>query len=188
MTDLLETPWFPIRTQRLLLREFRADDYDDVHAFGSDTETVRYMDWGPNTPQVSRDRIALMLTAQAVWPRANIDLAVELVEQARVIGGVRLGLDGRGGADVGYTYGRPYWRRGYGYEAASALVTAGFETLKLHRIWATCDVRNAGSVAVLEKLGMRREGTLLKNLWVKGGWRDTHLYAVLEEEWAARRP
>lgn len=180
-------PWFPIRTERLLLREFWPGDYDDVHAYASDLQTVRFMPWGPNTPQVSRDQLNLRLGEQAVWPRAEVDLAVELVERRQVIGSIRLGLDRQGGADIGYSYGSAHWGQGYGYEAAAALVAVGFETLGVHRIWATCDVRNAGSIALLEKLGMRREGTLLKDQRVRDGWRDTHLYAVLDEEWAGRR-
>lgn len=181
------TPWFPIRTERLLLRAFHADDYDDVHAYASDMDTVRFMEWGPNTPQISRERLDFMLGEQAVWPRADISLAVELVEQRRVIGAARLALDGRDGAELGYSYGSAYWRKGYGHEAAVALTAAGFETLGLHRVWATCDARNQGSIAILEKLGMRREGTLRKNQQVRDGWRDTHVYALLDEEWGARR-
>jgi [ribosomal protein S5]-alanine N-acetyltransferase len=187
LTTLPETRWFPIRTQRLALREFRADDYDGIHAYASDMETVRFMDWGPNTPEISRARLDLMLKEQTQWPRADVNLAVELVEQSQLIGAARLSLDSLGGADLGYCYGSAFWRKGYGYEAAAALVTIGFEVLVLHRIWATCDIRNTGSIAVLEKLGMRREGTLRKNLQVRDGWRDTHLYAMLDEEWAARR-
>jgi len=187
MTTSPESPWFPIRTERLLLREFRADDCDDVHAYAADLDTVRFMDWGPNTLEATRERVDLMLTEQSAWPRAEVNLAVELIEQSRLIGATRLSLDGRGGADVGYCYGGAYWRKGYGYEAAMTVVTVGFETLRLHRVWATCDVRNGGSIAILEKLGMRREGTLSKNQQVRDGWRDTYIYALLDEEWAARQ-
>ena len=49
------------------------------------------------------------------------------------------------------------------------------------------DTRNAGSYAIMEKLGMRREGTILQNQPSRdGGWRDTYLYAVLASEWRAR--
>jgi RimJ/RimL family protein N-acetyltransferase len=54
------------------------------------------------------------------------------------------------------------------------------------KVSATCDIRNSGSIAILEKLGMRREGTLRKNQQARDGWRDTHIYALLDEEWAAR--
>ena len=69
-------------------------------------------------------------------------------------------------------------------EAARALLGAGFRHLDLHRVFATCDVRNTGSYAVMEKLGMRREGRLRRDRQVKGAWRDTYLYAILAEEFA----
>jgi len=77
-------PWFPIATERLLLREFAAEDLDDVHAYASDMDTVRFMEWGPNTPEISRERLRLTLEEQAVWPRREVNLAVEVVERKRV--------------------------------------------------------------------------------------------------------
>lgn len=186
MTAPRETPWYPVRTERLLLRGFHFEDHDDIHAYATDLQTVRFMEWGPNTLEVTRDHLARRIEEQAQWPRPHVSLAVELVEQRRVIGGLHLGLDGQGGADFGYCFGSPWWGRGYGFEAARALVGTAFGTLLLHRVWATCDVRNAGSIAVLEKLGMRREGTLRKNLLVRDGWRDTHVYGLLAEEWSAQ--
>jgi len=178
----LKKRWFPILTERLTLREFAENDYDAIHAYASDIETIRYMEWGPNTPDMTRERLDLTLKDQTVWPRDEVNLAVEVVETAQLIGAVRLTLDGKGGADFGYCYGSAFWRNGYGYEAASALVATGFNVLNLHRMWATCDARNQGSIAVLEKIGMRREDTLRRNLKVRDGWRDTHIYALLAEE------
>jgi RimJ/RimL family protein N-acetyltransferase len=54
----------------------------------------------------------------------------------------------------------------------------------MHRVWATCDIRNVASYRVMEKLGMRREALFRKDALQKGEWRDTYLYAVLAEEWA----
>ena len=63
----------------------------------------------------------------------------------------------------------------------------GNEALAVHRLWATCDTRNTGSYAIMDKLGMRREGTIRQNQPSRdGGWRDTYLYAVLASEWRAR--
>jgi RimJ/RimL family protein N-acetyltransferase len=47
-------PWFPIETERLLLRELRADDENDIHEYASDPEVVRLMIWGPSTPDLTR--------------------------------------------------------------------------------------------------------------------------------------
>lgn len=63
MTDA--APWFPIRTERLLLREFREADFDAAHVYASDPEVVRYMDWAPNTLDDTRAFLDRMLAAQA---------------------------------------------------------------------------------------------------------------------------
>jgi len=175
-------PWFPIRTARLLLREFEARDRDDVHEYASDPETVRYMDWGPNTPEVTDERLRALLAEQRKWPRPEVNLAVEASDIRKVIGSVRIRLGPQRSADFGYVLGRRWWRVGYGYEATSALLQTAFARLDVHRAWASCDVRNTASLRLLEKLGMRCEGTLRRDRLVRDGWRDTHLYVVLEEE------
>lgn len=187
MTDDPQKPWFPIRTKRLLLREARLTDFDDIHAYAVDPEVVRFMPWGPNTPEVTAQVLGGWVAMTAIWPRDEVNLLVELVETGRVIGSIRLAIQSKTTADFGYTFARDYWRQGIGTEAASAIVETAFTTLGLHRVWATCDVLNVGSYGIMEKLGMRREGTLRQDQNVRGRWRDTHVYALLAEEWAARR-
>lgn len=189
MTEDPLKPWFPIRTERLLLREARLSDYDDVHAYGADPEVSKFMDWGPNTPEVSAQVVGRWVAMSALWPRDEVSLAVELLETGRVIGSIRLAIQSKANrtADFGYTFAKDYWRQGVATEAARAIVEVAFTTLGLHRIFATCDVQNVGSYRVMEKLGMRREGTLVKDQEVRGRWRDTHVYALLAQEWEARQ-
>lgn len=54
--------------------------------------------------------------------------------------------------------------------------------LKLHRIWATCDINNVASAGVMEKIGMQREGHFRQDMFLRGEWRDSYLYALLEDE------
>lgn len=180
-------PWFPLETERLRLRPFRPEDYDDVHAYGSDPRVSRFMEWGPNTPEISSHFLNLQLKQQETWPRSDVSLAVEVKASGTVAGSIRLWTvdEAHRTAELGYSLGRPYWRQGIGSEAARAMLTAGFETLGLHRIIATCDVRNRGSWGVMRKLGMRREARLRRDRIVKGDWRDTYLYALLADEWRA---
>ena len=180
-------PWLPIRTPRLILREFRDSDLEAVHAYGSDPEVARFMVWGPNTLEESRAFLDRVLEAQAVWPRRNVSAAVEVAASGRVIGAVELRVidpENRGG-EFGYSFARDAWGHGYGPEAASALLRQGFEELGLQRIRATCDVRNRRSWSAMEKLGLRREARFRKDVRVKGRWRDTYLYAMLKQEWRA---
>ena len=55
--------------------------------------------------------------------------------------------------------------------------------LGLHRVIAECFVEQVASAHVLEKLGMRKEAHFLKNAWKACVWRDTYLYALLNDEW-----
>jgi len=181
-------PWPPLTTPRLILREFREDDLGDLHAYGSDPEVTRFMTWGPNTPGESRQFLDRKLTEQAVWPRPGVSLAAELIAERSVIGALELRLVDavHRTAELGYSFARAHWGHGYGAEAAGALIRHGFETLGLHRIVATCDIRNTGSWRVMEKLGMRREALLRKDKRVRRRWRDTYLYAILASDWRAR--
>jgi [ribosomal protein S5]-alanine N-acetyltransferase len=179
--------WFPIETERLLLREFRAEDETAIHAYASDPEVVRLMIWGPNTPEQTRAFLQTTLKAQEQWPRPFVELAIELKAQRRMIGsvGLRVKDEANRAADIGYVLARDHWGRGYMTEAARAVLDAGFRQLKLHRVWATCDPRNRASYRVMEKLGLRREAHLIKDVLEKSEWRDSYLYAILAEEWLA---
>ena len=188
MTEDLEL-WFPIRTERLLLRAFTQDDFADVHAYAIEEEVVRYMDWGPNTLEETQFFLGRSFEAQLRWPRSDVNLAVQHLADGKVIGAIRLGVNNEATrtGDLGYSIASAYWRQGIGTEAARAMLRAGFEVLGLHRIWAECDVRNAGSWGIMEKLGMRREAHFRQDKRGRGGWRDSYLYALLADEWAATR-
>jgi RimJ/RimL family protein N-acetyltransferase len=51
---------------------------------------------------------------------------------------------------------------------------------------AELDPCNAASIALCRRLGMREEAYFVEDLWFKGGWGDTGIYAILDREWAAR--
>jgi RimJ/RimL family protein N-acetyltransferase len=88
-------------------------------------------------------------------------------------------------ATLWYVIEAPMWGRGYGTAAARRLLTFGFESLGLHRIFADVDARNISSLRVAEKLGMQREAHFRKNMWVKGEWTDSVICAILEDDWRA---
>ncbi len=186
MTDDPQIP-LPIRTPRLILRDFEATDFDAVHAYASDPDVTRHTPWGPNTEADTRDAIARSLESQGARPRHEYNLAI--IDPARDLLIGSIGLHPRDPAnrtvETGYCLRADAWGRGFASEAARALVGAGFARLGLHRVFATCDARNQASAHVLEKLGMRREGHFRRDREIRGHWRDTLLYAVLAEDWRA---
>jgi len=177
----------PLQTERLILRDFTAGDWQAVHAYAADPEAVRYMEWGPNSEAQTRGYIESLLIGLQADQRRSFDLAVTLRADGRLIGGCGFHIShpyNRAGW-LGYIFRRDSWGQGYATETARELLRLGFDRFGLHRIFATCDPRNLGSAHVLEKIGMRREGHLRDNKWQKGQWRDSLLYAILEHEFRA---
>lgn len=174
-----------LTTARLVLRDFRKDDWEAVHEYGTDLEVVRFMPWGPNTESDTKEFVKRSLASQREDPRRNFEFAVTLTDSERLIGGagIRVSAPADRGADMGYCLHRDFWGQGYATEAAAAIVGFGFGTLGLHRIFATCDVGNEASARVLEKVGMRREAQFMQDNMIRGEWRDSYLYAILEDEW-----
>jgi RimJ/RimL family protein N-acetyltransferase len=178
-----------IETNRLILREYQDDDFEQVHAYCKNPEVTRFMTWGPNDEKQTRD---FLTTAQ--WhavhevPRKVFEMAVVLKETGQVVGGIgmRLKTERKRDADIGYCYSPDVWGKGIGTEAAQAMLKFGFETLKLHRIWATCDPDNKGSFGIMQKLGMKQEAHFRREEILKGTWRDSLLCAILEDEWLAQ--
>jgi RimJ/RimL family protein N-acetyltransferase len=186
--ELPPEPWLPLTTQRLILRDVREDDFDDIHEYAIDPMVIRYMFWGPNTPAVTRRVMRQWMKEQQRWPRKGVNVAVEHKADRRMIGAARLEIQDAktGTCDLGYSFNRNYWGRGLATEAARALLDVAFGRLGMRRAYATCDVRNVGSWTVMQKLGMRREATFRQDAKAHDGWRDTYLYAILADEWRAR--
>jgi ribosomal-protein-alanine N-acetyltransferase len=182
------TPWLPIETERLILREFELRDEPGLRAYESDPEVARFDDWGPNTAEETNAILRSVLADQQHWPRDAVATAIELQSEGALVGSIHLAVRDKKNrtADIGFTINRHYWGRGYASEATAAFVDALFRRLDMHRVCASCDTRNRGSHRVLEKLGMRREGLFRGNVQQRGDWRDSYFYAILSDEWIGR--
>lgn len=168
-----------LTTARLSLRPFRADDHAALHAIAGDPEVVRWMDWGPNTPEETGVFLGYALVGEAETPRRSWKFAVVRAADGALIGSAELHIESpehRRGA-MGYLIAPAAQGQGYATEAARAVLEFGLSEGGLHRVSATCDPENLGSVRVLEKIGMSREGRLRDHFLIRGEWRDRLLYA-----------
>lgn len=174
-----------IETERLVLREFREDDWPDMLAYWNDPLHQRYNPDLPDREGFVRDLVAMFVASQAEEPRRKWQLAVISKTDARLIGncGIRVNNLDLGEANIGYELDPRAWGRGYATEAAREIVRFGFEELSLHRIWAECVSDNTGSARVLEKLGMRREAHFREHQYFRDRWWDSFIYAILADEW-----
>ena len=89
---------------------------------------------------------------------------------------------------LGYWIDEAVAGRGYIPEALVVAARFAFETLGLHRIQAAIVPRNAASLRVAEKLGLRNEGLAERYLEINGVWEDHFRFAMTAEEWTRRGP
>ncbi|MFC9691502.1 GNAT family N-acetyltransferase [Kribbella sp. NPDC056951] len=183
-------PAYPLRTERLDLRAHRRDDLDDLLAFHSNPDIVRYVPWPVRDRELTREALEKKLTQDRLTEEGQwLVLAIELRETGTVIGEVLLKwaseADRQG--EIGYALHAGYHGKGYASEAAREMLRLGFEDLGLHRIVAVLDDRNTASAQLLERLGMRREAHHLQALWFKGEWGNEFVYALLKDEWLSGR-
>ena len=184
-----EAAFTQIESERLRIRGFNDSDLAPFMAYRNDPKVARYQSWDSCDEQQARAFIREMESAQPGVPGEWYQFAIESKQTGELIGDCGLRVDEAEPyrAEIGFTLAREYQGRGFASEAVSALLDYAFDTLGLHRVVAIVDCRNAPSVALIERLDLRREGHFVENVWFKGGWADEYLYAVLKDEWLYKR-
>ena len=181
----------PVATDRLLLRPYLSEDAEDFFAYMSDEETLRFEPYAPLDRASSDEELSSRI--------ANPDfIAVCLPPDedrpwGRLIGHIFFSPCAFSTWEIGWMLNRTYWKNGYASEAASAVIGQAFRAGLAHRVIAMCNPENTASVRVMQRLGMRYEGTLVKNLYFETDasgnpiWLDTAMYALLAQEFDSTR-
>jgi RimJ/RimL family protein N-acetyltransferase len=181
----------PLHTERLVLRLMTLDDVDDVYAYQSREDVSRYLLHEPRTRAEVEEHVAGNAEATTLTDDGDFwQLAVARADDpGRVMGHVYFTIKSiaNSTAEIGFTQHPDFHGQGYMTEAANAVLEIAFGELGLHRVMAELDPRNAASVALCKRLGMREEAHFVEDLWFKGHWGDTGIYAILDREWAERR-
>lgn len=170
-----------LETERLILREWRETDVDDLYAYAQNPNVGNAAGWKPHeSREESLERIRIFRRGAEVW-------AVELKEEGRVIGSIGLHADDKranpGARMLGYVLSEDYWGRGLTPEACRALIRYGFEEMSLDLISVIHYPQNARSRRVIEKLGFRYEGTIRRATPVYSGEiYDDVCYSITREE------
>lgn len=178
---------FLLETERLFLRQFSDSDLDAFLAYRNDPEVAIYQGWNVPYPReraikfIGEMKVAVPMQSQ--W----FQVALEIKGTREMIGDLAFFIkrEDERQAFIGYTLARPFWGKGYAFEAVSCLLEYLFEELELHRVIAECDVLNVYSWRLLERLGFRREAHFVESIFFKGAYGSEYQYAMLEREWRA---
>ena len=178
-----------LEAPRLRLRWLTADDIDGLFDVFSDETMMRYWSSAPMKERAEAEALLAKIRRQFA-EKSGFQWGVERKDDGRLLGTCTIfnvhAANRRG--ELGYALGSAYWRRGFMSEALTALLDYAFGPMKLRRLEADVDPRNAASLGLIGKLGFRQEGLLRERWNVAGEIQDTAFLGLLAREWQARRP
>jgi RimJ/RimL family protein N-acetyltransferase len=175
----------PLRTRRLVLRPLCIDDAEAIHRYRSDPAVARFQTWGSRGVEEIRDFIEEQSAIDVGVPGTWYQLALCPVEGGPAIGdcGLRFPADKNAEVEFGITLDPEHQGLGLARETLTAVFDLLFHRLGKHRIIGIADARNAPSIRLMQRLGMRREAYHRASTWTDEGWTDDVVYAILREEW-----
>ncbi|MDP9006168.1 MAG: GNAT family N-acetyltransferase [Actinomycetota bacterium] len=146
----------------------------------------------PGSPDVVRSRAAFAARCKVRDRERQVGsgYGFGIFVRERLCGEINLNGIQRGpfqNAYVGYWIDQAYAGNGYVPEALVVMARFAFEDLNLHRLQIAIIPRNRPSRRVVEKLGLRCEGTAERYLEINGVWEDHLRFAITAEEWHERR-
>jgi [ribosomal protein S5]-alanine N-acetyltransferase len=174
-------PALPVLTSaRLVLRELRPSDAEQVFAMRSDPDVMRHV----NRPMATTlaDALALIdLIAQRKAAQEGVHWAITRKGDDTFMGliGFWRFVKEHHYAELGYTLAKDHWGQGHITEAIATVLPFGFDTLGLHRVEAITRPGNIASIRALEKNGFVREGHFRENIHWNGTFHDSLCFGRL---------
>lgn len=173
---------YKMETKRLIIRKFAPDDWQDLYEYLSQEAVVKFEPYETLTKEASKQEATKRSKDDKFW-------AVCLKDSKKLIGNITLSKQDFGTWELGYVFNQKYQGMGYATESAEFLINDIFKNRNARRVTAMCNPLNESSWRLLERLGFRREGHLIKNIYFKKDkndnpiWADTYEYGILNSEW-----
>ncbi|MEM7125534.1 MAG: GNAT family N-acetyltransferase [Chloroflexota bacterium] len=180
-------------SKRLHIRDLAEEDWPALHMLRTDPDVYRYNHFGPENVEATRTWIRETMVHNNLTPRRSHNCTIVLRAKKEVIGWIGFGLPGPEEADhsdltFGYALLPAFWNRGYMTEAVQAMINFAFTNVDssapVNSISATCDVRNIGSMRVMEKAGLCQVDRFVELDDETGETADYFRYRILHGEWA----
>ena len=174
-----------LETQRLILRQFRLADADEMFQnWASDPEVTTYLTWPPHKTAELTSSLLTDWIARYDDP-SWYNWAIEYKEIGQIIGNISVvKLDEElASADIGYCMGKAWWGQAIMPEALKAVIAYLFEKVGVNRVAACHDSNNPKSGRVMDKAGMKREGMQRQAARNNQGICDRVWHSILRSEY-----
>ena len=177
-----------IETNRLILRKYKDDDAQYLYKnWASDDEVTKYLMWKTHKDvSVSKEWIDFL---KSNYDRKDFyEWTIVLKDIDQPIGSISVVdlKENINAVHIGYCIGRKWWHQGITSEALSALIDFFFDKVGVDRIESRHDPRNVNSGKVMQKCGMKYEGTMRNADVNNQGICDCSYYAILKSDRAGK--
>jgi ribosomal-protein-alanine N-acetyltransferase len=175
-----------LETSRLVLRKMTMHDVHDLFEYASEPEVTKFVTWDCHR-NVSDSKHFLNVVLEKYKEHDVSPWGLVLKENNKLIGtgGYAWWMPEHYRAEFGYALSMKYWNLGLMTEAVKEIMRFGFEKMELNRIEARCKTDNLASEKVMQKCGMKFEGIMREQMFVKDEYQDLKMYSILRKEYEA---
>lgn len=176
-----------LETPRLTLRPMIVGDAPELHRLVNDVEIARNTAMIPHPYPEGLAEEWIAAHQERFEKNIEIVFGIERREDRALVGVIGVLPEPHDMAEFGYWIGQEYWNNGYATEAAAAVIEYAFRTLGVNRVEAIHFTRNPASGRVMEKCGMRYEGTLRQARKKWDEYLDVKVYSIIRSDWESQR-
>lgn len=173
-----------LNSERLIIRDFKQEDYDFFCKQESAEATLRYESDSIPTVEDLKKKFKEIMSLMESDDRIKYSLLIEKRVSNIPVGRIVIWqIDEKINEwEMGWTIHIDHTKKGYASEAATALIEFGFEQLSANRICANCNEANIASERVMQKIGMKKEGVLRQTRKLNDKWYGSCVYSILSCE------
>ena len=177
-----------LETERLILRDYREDDFNEYYRLKSDSKTMYYLqDIQLHTKEEAYDDFHKVLDDMSKVDRKFYFMHIELKDSHEQVGSI--GYTVMNDTPVGkivhagyFTYPE-FWVKGYATEAFRRVLEFAFSENNVYRMSTGCLAENIGSERVMQKCGLIKEAEHIDYEWHDGKMKTRLEYRLLKREW-----
>ncbi|MFJ7915376.1 MULTISPECIES: GNAT family N-acetyltransferase [unclassified Lysinibacillus] len=172
-----------LESERLCIEPFTMDDASRIKKLANDKRLADILGL-PHPYELKFAQDWINMQPELIKRGVEYPLGIVSKESREIVGTITLRIDkvnNRG--ELGYWLGQDYLGKGFATEAVNSMIHFGFIELGLNKIWASAISRNKPSTRVLEKCGLRKEGTLRQNRFLVDTYEDVDVYGLLKAEY-----